>query len=99
MAYTSTDLVFSLVSYAWSGLGASFGPVLLCMIYWKKMTKEAAIGGMLTGSISTVIWKNIPGLNSIISERFVSYLLAFAAIILTSVLTQKKTCNSKGESG
>ncbi|MBU1065992.1 sodium/proline symporter, partial [bacterium] len=76
MACTSTDLVFSLVSYAWSGLGASFGPVLLCIIYWKKVTKEAAIGGMLTGSLSTIIWKNIPGLNSIISERFVSYLLA-----------------------
>jgi sodium/proline symporter len=89
MAYTSTDLVFSLVSYAWSGLGASFGPVLLCIIYWKKMTKEAAIGGMLTGSLSTVIWKNIPGLNSIISERFVSYLLAFAVIILVTLITTK----------
>ena len=89
MAYTSTDLVFSLVSYAWSGLGASFGPVLLCIIYWKKMTKEAAIGGMLTGSISTVIWKNIPGLNDIISERFVSYLLAFAVIILVTLITTK----------
>jgi sodium/proline symporter len=99
MACTSTDLVFSLVSYAWSGLGASFGPVLLCIIYWKKLTKEAAIGGMLTGSISTVIWKNIPGLNDIISERFVSYLLAFAVIILISVLTQRKTRNSKGKPG
>jgi len=99
MAYTSTDLVFSLVSYAWSGLGASFGPVLLCIIYWKKVTRGAAIGGMLTGSVSTVIWKNIPGLNSIISERFVSYLLAFAVIILISVLTQRKTQNSKGKSG
>jgi len=99
MAYASTDLVFSLVSYAWSGLGASFGPVLLCIIYWKKITKEAAIGGMLTGSISTVIWKNIPGLNSIISERFVSYLLAFTVIILISVLTQKKTQDSRGKSG
>ena len=98
MACTSTDLVFSLVSYAWSGLGASFGPVLLCIIYWQKITKEAAIGGMLTGSLSTIIWKNIPGLNSIISERFVSYLLAFAAIILISMLTQRKTLNSKCKS-
>jgi len=99
MACTSTDLVFSLVSYAWSGLGASFGPVLLCIIYWKKVTREAAIGGMLTGSLSTIIWKNIPGLNSIISERFVSYLLALAAIILISMLTQRKTLISKCKSG
>ncbi|MCK4716622.1 MAG: sodium/proline symporter [Candidatus Marinimicrobia bacterium] len=99
MAYTSTDLVFSLVSYAWSGLGASFGPVLLGIIYWKKITKEGALAGMLTGATSTILWKNIATLNNIISERFASYLLAVAAIILISVLTHRKTRNSKGKPG
>ncbi len=90
LAYTSTELVFSLVSYAWSGLGASFGPVLLCIIYWKKITREGAIGGMLTGALTTIIWKNIPTLQNLITERFSSYILAFSIIIIVSLLTQKK---------
>ena len=90
MAYTSTELVFSLVSYAWSGLGASFGPLLICMIYWKKINRVGAIAGMLTGAISTIIWKNIAVLNNLVTERLVSYLLAFAAILVFSRITTRK---------
>ena len=90
MAYFSTDLVFSLVSYAWSGLGASFGPVLLGIIYWKKITREGAIAGLLTGSLSTIIWKNIDVLNSAVTERLSSYILACLAIYGVSMLTSNK---------
>jgi sodium/proline symporter len=90
MAYTSTELVFSLVSYAWSGLGASFGPLLICMIYWKKITRAGAIAGMSTGALSTIIWKNIAVLNNLASERLVSYILAFAAIYIVSRMTTRK---------
>ncbi len=89
LALTSKDMVFSLVSYAWSGLGASFGPVLLCMIYWKKITSNGAIFGMLTGAISTIMWKNINLLQSIISERFASYIITFLVIIIVSNLESK----------
>ena len=89
IAWFSTDLIFKLVSYAWSGLGASFGPVLISMIYWKKITREGAIAGMLTGALTTIIWKNIEFLQAIIAERFVSFVLAFLAIIIVSKLTKK----------
>jgi len=89
MAWFSTDLIFKLVSYAWSGLGASFGPVLICMIYWKKITREGAIAGMLTGAITTIVWKNIDFLQAIIAERFVSFALAFLVIVVVSKLTKK----------
>lgn len=90
MACTSTELVFSLVSYAWSGLGASFGPVLLGIIYWKKITREGAIAGLLTGSLSTIIWKNIDILNDAVTERLSSYLLACLTIVGVSIITSKK---------
>ncbi|MBN2281692.1 MAG: sodium/proline symporter [Candidatus Marinimicrobia bacterium] len=89
MAWFSTDLIFKLVSYAWSGLGASFGPVLICMIYWKKITREGAIAGMLTGAVTTIVWKNIDFLQAIIAERFVSFALAFLAIVMVSQLKKK----------
>jgi sodium/proline symporter len=87
LAYFSSELVFSLVSYAWSGLGASFGPVLLCMIYWKRISRSGATAGMLTGAISTILWKNINIFQDLISERLASFVLAFLAIILTSLFS------------
>lgn len=90
LAYTSTELVFALVSYAWSGLGASFGPVLLCMIYWKRITARGALAGMLTGALVTIIWRNITILNNAVSERLASFILAFAAIVIVSLLKRKE---------
>jgi len=90
LAWFSSELIFRLVSYAWSGLGASFGPVLICMIYWKKITRQGAIAGMLTGAITTIIWKNIDFLQALIAERFVSFVLAFLMIYLVSKITQQK---------
>lgn len=90
LACFSTDLVFSLVSYAWSGLGASFGPLLLCIIYWKKVTREGALAGLLTGSVTTVIWKNLPVFNDVVTERLSSYGFAFLAIMIVSLLTQNR---------
>lgn len=89
LAYKSQDMVFSMVSYAWSGLGASFGPVLLLILYWKKITKHGAIAGMLTGALTTIIWKNISYLNDLISVRFISFVLAFLVIIVVSILTKE----------
>jgi sodium/proline symporter len=88
MALTTKELVFYMVSYAWSGLGASFGPIILFSLFWKKLNKAGVIAGMLTGSLSTVIWKNISALNDIIPERFISFVLACLAIVIVTLLTQ-----------
>jgi len=93
LALYSQDLVFSMVSYAWSGLGASFGPVLVLTLYWPKITRNGALAGMVTGAVSTVIWKNIPILSESVTERFSSYVLAFTVIILVSLIEKY---NDKG---
>jgi len=98
LALTSQELVFSLVSYAWSGLGASFGPVLIGIIFWKRITKAGALAGMWTGALSTIIWKNIACLNSLMTERLASYGLATAAIVIVSFLTDKKSIRIKSSS-
>ena len=89
IAITSKELIFSLVSYAWAGLGASFGPALLLMLKWKKTTKQGVLAGMLTGSIVTIVWQNIPFLAGLITERFSSFVLAFLAVVIVSLLTKK----------
>lgn len=52
--------IFSLVSFAWSGFGATFGPLVLLALYWKKMTNKGAIAGLLFGGITVVAWHYIP---------------------------------------
>jgi len=90
IALFSKQLIFSLVSYAWSGLGASFGPALLLLLKWKRTTKQGVLAGMITGSAITIIWKNITVLDGVITHRFVSWVLAFLAVWLVSKITARK---------
>jgi len=55
-ALHQTPLIFWFVLFAWSGLGAAFGPVLLCAMWYPKTTLQGAIAGMLGGFITTVAW-------------------------------------------
>lgn len=90
IALTSDKLIFSMVSYAWAGLGSSFGPLILLILTWKKVTWQGAIAGLVTGFITTVIWSELDALDAVISVRFVSWVAAFLAVWITSMLTRKK---------
>ncbi len=90
IALTSKELIFAMVSYAWSGLGASFGPALILLLKWKKTTKEGVVASMLTGAIVSVVWKSSDFLSSLITERFSSFVLSFLAAVVVSLATRKK---------
>ena len=77
--------IFGVVSYAWSGLGSAFGPVLVMTLWWKKTTRNGVIAGLLTGFFTTIIWANIPQLKSLMTERLSSFILAFLAVLLISL--------------
>lgn len=87
IAATSSKLIFTMVSYAWSGLGASFGPALLLILWWKKTTAKGIIAGMITGAITTIIWSELPGADEWLSARFVSFVMALVVVWLGSHLT------------
>jgi sodium/proline symporter len=86
LAFTTENIIYKMVTYAWAGLGASFGPALLMTLYWKKINSWGVIAGMVTGSLSTIIWTEIPALNNLISVRFSSFILAFIAVIVATLL-------------
>ena len=52
--------VMDLVSYAWAGLGAAFGPAMLLSLFWKRMTIWGAVAGAALGGISVIVWETIP---------------------------------------
>ena len=88
-ALTENRVIFNFVLYAWSVLGASFGPVVILGLLWKKTTKAGAIGGMLTGLFITVIWRNVAVLKSYVYELVPAFILAFLVVVILSLLTQK----------
>ena len=76
IALNDIDMIFWFVLFAWSGLGASFGPVILFTLYYKKTSREGAVGGILTGFLTTIIWK-VTGLSdSIIYELVPAFFLS-----------------------
>lgn len=90
LACMSDDLIYDVVSLAWAGLGASFGPAVLLSLHWKRMTGFGVLASMITGAVSTAAWKWIPGLDDIISVRFVSFALATAAAVVFSLLSKPR---------
>ncbi|KAF0199126.1 MAG: sodium/proline symporter [Bacteroidetes bacterium] len=88
LAISSQKLIFAMVSYAWSGLGASFGPAILLMLKWKKTTWQGVLAGMITGAVSTIVWSEIHYLDNMISVRFASFVLAFIAVVTVSLLSR-----------
>ena len=85
--------IFGVVSYAWSGLGSAFGPVLVLTLWWEKTTRQGVIAGLLSGFFSTVIWVNVSSLQNIVTERLASFVIAFAAVMIVSMFTLQKNGN------
>ena len=82
--------VFEIVSFAWAGFGASFGPVVVAALFWKRATKWGAIAGMVSGGAMVLIWKYLVrplGGAWNIYELLPAFLVALAAIVIVSLLT------------
>lgn len=90
LAVSMEDTVYGLVSYAWSGIGASFGPAVVLMLFWKRFSRAGVYASLITGTISSVVWKTFLVDLTGVSERLSSYLLAFAAAVLFSLLFPEK---------
>jgi len=52
-----TSSVFGIVSFAWAGFGAAFGPVMLFALFWKRSTRQGALAAMLSGGLTIFLWK------------------------------------------
>ncbi|KPD23812.1 sodium/proline symporter PutP [Idiomarina zobellii] len=63
LAWNPENTILSLVSDAWAGFGAAFGPVVILSLFWKRMNRHGALAGMLTGAITVLIWTYGPTIN------------------------------------
>lgn len=87
LAYNPENTVLGLVAYAWGGFGASFGPVIILSLFWKNMTRNGALAGMILGAATVVIWKQLTGGPAGIFDVYEilpGFILATLGIILVS---------------
>ena len=90
VAFDQNSSIFQVVSYAWAGLGASFGPLMLTSLYWRRTNKYGAIAGMLSGTATVLIWHNlVKPLGGVfaIYELLPAFIISLLCIVVVSLLT------------
>ncbi len=87
LALNPKSQVLALVSYAWAGFGAAFGPALILALYWRKMTRLGALAGIIVGGTTVVVWGNISGGIFELYELVPGFIFAALAIFIVSQLT------------
>ncbi|MFT6178424.1 MAG: SSS family solute:Na+ symporter [Akkermansiaceae bacterium] len=93
MADDPNSKILKLVSNAWAGFGAAFGPMIILSLTWKKMSGTGAIAGMLTGAVTVILWISLGWSDSFLGgpgiyEIIPGFTLAWLAIVLVSRFTQ-----------
>ena len=93
LAYDRDSSILDLVSNAWAGFGAAFGPLVLFSLYWKRMNLQGAIAGMVVGAATVLFWIYAPvtidgqKLSAIIYEIVPGFILSSIAIVAVSLST------------
>ena len=95
LAHDRTNSILSLVSNAWAGFGAAFGPVVILSLHWKGMNRNGALAGVIAGAVTVLIWIYAPieingqSLSSLMYEIVPGFILSTIAIIVVSKITHQ----------
>ena len=91
LAWDPNSSVFRVVSFAWAGFGATFGPVMLTSLFWKRANKNGAIAGLIVGGVMIFVWKFVIrplGGAWNIYELLPAFTCALVAMIVVSLVTK-----------
>ncbi len=95
LAYNRDSSILSLVSNAWAGFGAAFGPLIVFGLYWRRMTFAGALSGIVVGAVTVLIWIYAPftlggkGLSQWLYEIVPGFVLSSAAIVTVSLMDKE----------
>lgn len=84
-AFNPDSTVLSLVSYAWAGFGAAFGPAMILSLFWKRMNRNGALAGIIVGGLTVVVYKQIDTIG--LYEIIPGVILATIAIVVATLLS------------
>ncbi len=99
LANQPNSSVLGLVSYAWAGLGGSFGPIVLISLFWRRMTLQGAFFGMLVGALVVIVWPFLRDVHSVfeIYELLPSFILSSCAIFIFSICSPSPSPSIEAE--
>ncbi len=92
LAWDPNSSVFRVVSFAWAGFGAAFGPTVLFALFWRRSNKQGALAGMVVGGGMVFVWKFLiapMGGAWAIYELLPAFLAACVAIVAVSLATKE----------
>ncbi len=89
LAMDPDSTVLGLVSYAWAGFGAAFGPAIILSLYWQRMNRNGALAGILIGGLTIVVWKQLSGGIFDIYEIVPGVILATLGIVVVSIMSDE----------
>jgi sodium/proline symporter len=89
LALNPNDTILGIVAYAWGGFGAAFGPVVLCALFSRRTGWQAALAGMVTGTVVVVVWKQV-GLGEYMYELVPGFLCNCLMILLVTITVRQQ---------
>lgn len=90
VAVPEVKFIFDFVLYAWSGLGAAFGPTVICLLYYRKTTWAGVLAGMIAGFATSIIWVDVFKAQTYgLYEAIPGFIAGFVVTLGVSVLTRK----------
>ena len=90
LALNPNSSIFGLVSFAWSGFGGTFGPLVLLALYWKGTTAKGAIAGLISGGITDVTWHYLKGGIFNVYEILPAFIVCLLVTVLVSLFDRNK---------
>ena len=88
--------MLGLVSYAWGGFGAAFGPVIILSLFWRRMTRNGALVGMILGAVTVIVWKQIEGGIFDMYEILPGFILCAVGVVVVSLLDKEPSAEVVG---
>ncbi|GIN97257.1 sodium:proline symporter [Siminovitchia terrae] len=86
LSSNKTESILNLVAHAWAGFGASFGPVVVLSLYWRKLTNWGAIAGMVAGAVTVLVWQS---LGFALYEIVPGFIINLLVAVIVSLITYK----------
>ena len=87
LALDPDSLILTMVAYAWAGFGAAFGPSILLSLFWRRMTRNGCLAGIIVGGLTVLIWKQFAWFG--LYELLPGFIFSMLAIWIVSSLDQE----------